>query len=99
MVREHQVHTATVDVELMAKILLTHHGALEMPARETLSPRRRPPHNMLRLSLFPKRKVVWSTLVGLAVKSPGTLLGVIQCPSRKHAVMMVGIVLRNIEIN
>ena len=39
VVREHQIHSATVNVELPAEIFLTHHGALEMPARKTLSPR------------------------------------------------------------
>ena len=54
---------------------------------------------MLRLSLFPKREIVRSALVGLAVQSPGTLLGVIQSTPGKHTVTMVGIVLGHIEIN
>ena len=53
VVGEHQIHSASVDIKLPSQILLPHHRALQVPARETLSPRRIPPHNMLRLSLLP----------------------------------------------
>ena len=39
MVREHKVHTASVNVKLLSKILSTHSRALKVPAWETITPR------------------------------------------------------------
>ena len=38
VVREHQVHSTTVYVKFASQVLLPHHRALQMPARETLAP-------------------------------------------------------------
>ena len=53
MVGEHQIHPAAVDVKLVPEVFLSHNGALEVPSRETFSPRGRPAHNVLRLSFLP----------------------------------------------
>ena len=42
VVREDVVNTAGMDVEPLAEVLEGHRRALEMPARETLAPARRP---------------------------------------------------------
>ena len=81
VVREHQVHSAAVDVEFIAEVLCSHDRAFEMPSRETFAPRRRPSHNMLRFSLFPECKVVWRMLVALSVQSSGSFQSVIQSSS------------------
>ena len=60
MVREHQVHAASMDVELLAEVLLPHHGALEVPAREAFTPRGGPAHDVLRLGFLPDGEVVRS---------------------------------------
>ena len=39
VMREHKVHSASVDVKFLAQILLAHHGAFQMPSREALAPR------------------------------------------------------------
>ena len=39
VVREHEVHAASVDVEFASEVFLTHYGALQMPSRKALSPR------------------------------------------------------------
>jgi len=36
---EHKVEAASVNVEFLAKILLSHHRTLKMPARESFAPR------------------------------------------------------------
>ena len=38
VVREHQVHSAAMDVEHFAKVFFSHHGALQVPAGETVAP-------------------------------------------------------------
>ena len=48
MVREHQIRTAAVNIEVVAKLLAVHRRALDMPARTARAPRRRP----ARLALF-----------------------------------------------
>ena len=39
MVRELQVETAAVDIELLAKVFATHCGAFHVPSREAVAPR------------------------------------------------------------
>ncbi len=53
MMGEFKVHPTAVDIKRFSEIFLTHRGAFEMPSGETVAPRRRPPHYMLRLCLFP----------------------------------------------
>ena len=98
MVREHQVHSASVDVEFLAEVFLAHHGAFKMPAGETFAPWTGPVHDVLGLSLFPKCEIVWSPLVALAVQCACSLQGVIQVAAGKHTVVMLFVVLLDIEI-
>ena len=98
VMREHEVHPSTVDIELVAEIFLAHHGALQVPAREAFTPRGRPVHNMLGFSLFPKGKVVWGAFVGLSVEFACTFESVIQTAAAQHSVVMVGVVFAHIEI-
>ena len=99
MVREHQVHTAAVDVELVTEVFFAHHGAFEVPAREAVAPRGRPAHNMLRLSLFPDRKIVRRLLVALPVKGARPFEGRLEIATGKDAVLMVLIVFFDVKID
>ena len=99
VVREHQVHAAAVDVELLAQVLLPHHRALEVPAREAFAPRGRPAHDVLRLGLLPDGEVVRGALVGLAVQGARPFQGRLQGPARQHAVAEIVVVLLHVEID
>ena len=55
--RENQIHAATVNIEVAAQVLTSHRSTLAVPARETIAPRTRPAHDMLRRSLLPESKV------------------------------------------
>ena len=57
MVRENQVHTASVYVEVVAKILAAHRRTLTVPAGETIAPRTGPAHDVLGLCLLPESEV------------------------------------------
>ena len=70
-----------------------------MPAREAFAPRRRPVHNVLRLSLFPKGKIVRGAFVALAVEFARTFEGVLEIASAEHSVVMVGVVLAHVEVD
>ena len=48
VVRENQIHAATVNIEVAAQVLASHRSTLAVPARETITPRTRPAHDMLR---------------------------------------------------
>src|SRR5574344_1620835 len=53
VVREDQVHSASVYIETLAQVLLTHGSTFAMPSREAIAPGRRPAHNMFRGRTLP----------------------------------------------
>jgi hypothetical protein len=53
VVREQEVHTPTMNIELFAQIFGAHGGALNVPAREAFTPGTFPSHDMLRRCSFP----------------------------------------------
>ena len=57
MVWEYEVHTSSVDVEVVAEVFASHGRAFAVPSRESIAPRTRPTHDMLRLCFFPEREV------------------------------------------
>ena len=99
VVREHQVHAAAVDVEFLSQVLGAHHRALQVPAREAVAPGGRPAHDVLRLRLFPKGKVVRGMFVSLAVQAAGPFQRSFQRTAAEYAVMVVPVVLAHIEID
>ena len=99
MVREHQIHTASVDVKLFSQVLLPHHAALQVPAGEAVSPGAGPAHDVLRLGLLPKGEVEGGVLVSLAVQAAGAFQGVVQVSAAQNTVMVVLVVLLHIEID
>ena len=62
VVRKTQVVSTAVDLELRTEVLLRHRGALDVPTRSTLSPRRAPREVLTGLLRLPEREV---TLIGL----------------------------------
>ena len=69
VVREYEVHSSSVDVEVSAEILASHSCALAMPARESVAPGAWPAHDVLRRSLLPEGEVSLIALLSHAVKS------------------------------
>ena len=99
MVGEHKVHSSSVNIELLAKIFLSHDGAFQMPSGETLAPWARPVHYVLRLGLFPKGEIEGCPFVALSVKRPCAFESVIQVASGKNAVMVFLGIFLNVEID
>ncbi|CCJ97232.1 hypothetical protein BN130_3809 [Cronobacter malonaticus 507] len=56
MVREHQVRATAVNIEMAAELLAVHRGALDMPARTPVAPRRRPAR-LARLGHLPQHEI------------------------------------------
>ncbi len=70
-----------------------------MPAGETIAPRRGPTHNMLGRRLLPQRKIERIALVALTVQLAGVGLDVVQVATRQLAVVVLGVVGLNVEID
>ena len=99
VVREHQIHSAAVDVELVAEVFLAHHGAFQMPSRESLAPRTRPVHDVFRLGLLPKGEIVRSLLVALSVKCACSFTGVVQSAPGKDSVVVILVVFLHVKVH
>ena len=100
MMREHQVHAASVDVERLPQILVRHGRAFGMPAGETIPPRGGPTHDMFRHGFLPKREVrriAFLVLRSQIVAGRGQKL--VQDPARKLAVWIFLVVFRHVEID
>ena len=48
VVRENQIHAATVNIKVAAQVLASHGSTLAVPSWETIAPRTRPAHDVLR---------------------------------------------------
>ena len=96
---EHKVHTAAVDVEMVAKVLASHSGTLAMPSWEAVAPRRRPAHDVLGLCLLPESKVHLIALLAHAVEFARVVYHVIEVSSAQLSVMKLLVILLYIEVN
>src|SRR2546429_1888315 len=63
MVREAQIDSASVDIELLAEVFGRHGGALDMPAGEADTPRAGPVHLAFLISVFPEREIFGGVFV------------------------------------
>ncbi len=88
-----------MDVELFPKVFLSHHGALEVPAGEAVSPGGRPAHDVLGFGLFPDCKIVGGALVTLAVKAAGAFQRGLEGAAGKDAVVVVTVVFLHVEVD
>src|SRR5574344_1394447 len=57
MVREYQVHSTAVNVEMVAEVFPSHGGAFAVPPRKSFAPMAGPAHNVFRLSGFPEGEI------------------------------------------
>ena len=81
MMRENQVHTTTVDIKVFTQIFLSHRRTFAMPSGETITPRRRPAHDMFRLCTLPKSKVYRVMLLFLSVEGTRRIDHILDIPS------------------
>ena len=70
VVREDQIHSAGVDVELRPEVRLAHRDAFGVPARAAAAPRRRP-GRLAGLGALPQREVALVALAGRDALRPG----------------------------
>ena len=63
VVREPQIHAASVNIELLAQVFRCHSGALDMPTGKTNAPRAGPVHLPACIAMFPQREIFWSILI------------------------------------
>ena len=96
---EDQIHAATVDIEMFAQILFTHSRTFAVPSGETVAPRRRPTHDMLRLCAFPESEVDRITFFILSVQCAGSIQHIVDVASGKNTVIMIFVVFLHVEVN
>ena len=99
MMREDQVHTTAMNVEVVAQIFPSHSRTLAVPTGETVAPRRGPAHDMLRLRTFPQRKINRVTFLLRTIKLTGRLQHVFDVTTGEDAITMVFVVFLHIEID
>ncbi len=99
VMREDKVHTAAMNVEVLAQVFLSHGCTFGVPAGEAVAPRAGPAHDVFRLRTFPEGKVCGVVLLALSVQFAGCVENIIQVASGELAVVMVFIVFFYIEIN
>ena len=99
MVREHQVHTATMDIKFIAQIFCSHGRTFHMPTGETFTPRSFPAHNMFRRCFLPQCKIDTAAFLTLSVEVTCRFEHILYIPSGKFSVMMFFVVFLHIKIN
>jgi hypothetical protein len=99
MMREEQIHTATMNIEMISQILCAHCGTLNVPTGETVAPGRAPPHDMLRRCFFPKRKIGRITFFVLPIQRTRIGNHLFQHSAGKFTISKIGIIFRHIKIN
>ena len=95
---EHKVHTATVDIELLAQVFAAHSGALAVPTGETVAPGRGPTHNMFGLRTFPQSKIGGIAFLALAVELACGIEYLIEVTARQYTIVVRLVILCHIEI-
>ena len=71
VVRENQVHSSSVNIEVFTQVFASHSSTFGVPSGETVAPWRRPAHDMFRLCLFPKGEVGGIAFFALSVEVTG----------------------------
>ena len=99
VVRENQVHSSSVNIEVFTQVFASHSGTFGVPSGETVAPWRRPAHDMFRLCLFPKGEVGGIAFFALSVEVTGGIQYVVQITSGKFSVVVIFIVFGYIEVD
>ena len=63
VMREAQVDTAGMDIELLAQVFGRHGGAFDMPAGEASTPGTFPVHLAAFVAMFPQREILWRVFI------------------------------------
>ena len=99
VVREDEVHAASVDVEVVAQILASHSCAFAVPSREAVAPRTGPSHDVFGLCGFPEGKVRLVLLLAHAGQIATCVLDVLEVSAREDAPAVVLVVLLDVEVD
>ena len=99
MMREDQVHSSSVNIEVLAQILASHGGTFGMPSGETVAPWRRPAHDVFRLRFFPEGEVGGITFFALSVEVAGGIQYVVEVAAGEFAVMIVLIIFSYVKVD
>ena len=98
MMWEYEVHTSTMNIEVVAKILSSHSSTFTMPSWETIAPRTWPTHDMLRLCLLPQSEVCLVLLLAYSLQSTALVNDILKATTREDTILMVFVVFLDIEI-
>ena len=85
MVRKHQVRAAAVNIKVAAKLLAVHGGALDVPARTTVAPRRFP-RRLIGFGHLPQHEI-HRVAFYLCHFHTGTRLQLLQILTRQRAII------------
>ena len=99
VMRESQVQSTAMNVEVSAQVLTSHGGTLAVPPREALTPRRRPAHDVARLRLLPESEVQRIVLLVLPVQLARVGDHVLHIASAQDAVRVVSVVLEHVKVD
>ena len=98
VVREDEIHSSSVYIEVIAKVFTSHGRALAVPSGESVAPRARPPHDMLRHGLLPQSEVRLIVFLRRTGQFATFVDYIAQVSSRKYAIVILFVVLFDIEI-
>ena len=99
MVREDQIESTSVDIELLTEVLRTHRRALHMPARESFAPRTRPMHDMFGCSFLPQREIITVLLLFLTVQLTGLGNDIVEVTTGEFTVRIVLGIFLHVHVN
>ena len=98
MVWKYKVHTASMDIKLLAKVLAAHCSTLTVPTWETVAPGRWPAHDMLGLCTLPQCEIRRITFLLLTVEFTRSVEHIIKITAGQDTVVMVLVILCHIKI-
>src|SRR3712207_1851667 len=95
---EHQVHAATMYIEVLAQVFAPHGRAFAVPTGEAVAPVARPSHDMFGLGGLPEGEVGLVTLLVGSCQVAAVVDDVGKVTPREDAVPMVFIIFLDVEI-
>ncbi len=97
--RENEVHSSPVDIEVVAEVFPAHRRALAVPSRESVAPRTWPAHDMLWRSFLPKSEVHLVFLLPHSIELSALVDNIVEVAMREDAVVVHLIIFLDIEIH
>ncbi len=99
VVREFEVHSSAVYVELFAEVFFAHRRAFEVPSGKSFAPRRGPVHDVFGRCLFPEGEIGGVALLALSVEFAGGGEQLIDVASGKPSVAVLAVEAWYVEID